>query len=84
MQQYFGFVNRYLCELLFGKGNQLVKIQVNQFLFRQFLQRAILSGINDDAFDITIQPELDQIHIDFNGDFVVRNGGVGYTYFVKI
>ena len=71
-------------KLFFGEGYQFVKIRVKKLLLGQFFQRVIFSGINDDAVNGSVQPEIHQVNADLNGNFFVRNGGVGNIHFSQV
>ena len=66
-----------LGKLFLRKGHQLVKIRVSKLLFRQLFQGAVFSGIHDNAVNVPIQFEIHQVNADLNGDFFIRDGGVG-------
>ena len=66
-----------LGKLFLRKSCQLVKVWVSKFLFRQLFQRTVLSGIHDNAVNVPIQFEIHQVNADLNGDFFIRDGGVG-------
>ena len=71
-------------KLFFGEGYQFVKIRISKLLLGQFFQRVILSGIHDDAVNGPVQPEIHQVNADLNGNFFVRNGGVGNIDFTQV
>ena len=73
-----------LGKLFFRKGSQLVKIRVSKLLLRQLFQGAVFSGIHDNAVNVPIQFEIHQVNADLNGDFFIRDGGVGNIDFMKV
>ena len=74
----------FFIEIVLVHRGELVKIQFCQLVLDEFVQALILSALQKLPIQVTLNAVMDQIGIDLDGDFLIRNSGIGNAHLFQI
>ena len=71
-------------EIVLVHRGELVKVQFGQLILDEFIQALILPALQKLPVQITLNAVMDQVGIDLDGNFLIRNSGVGNAHLFQI